>query len=142
MSTPSSVPESPYTKTPKSTRGGGGGASSRAETGNNGSSSKKRKTENAGSKGAKKEPSRGLLPPQISRPNVVTEDSALWSSDATVKRQRQLQADRRVGARSEAGGAKGEKGEKGKDLSFKQREKVMYLVLPILACRFDTTVSP
>lgn len=66
----------------------------------------------AGGGGGAAGPNKGLIPPQMSRPNVVTEDSALWSSDASMKRQRQGEAER-----------KGKKG--GKDsLTFKQREKV------------------
>lgn len=71
------------------------------------------------------EPSRGLVPPQMSRPNIVTEDTRLWSSDATLKRQRQMAE---LGKGKSKGGAAGEgtdaaKG--GKDSkTFKQREKV------------------
>ncbi|CAM9300550.1 unnamed protein product [Sphacelaria rigidula] len=118
MSTPGPVPESPYTKAPK-----GGDARGAGASGKNNSSGKKRKSGDLASKGGeKKESSRGLVPPQMTRPNVVTEDSALWSSDATMKRQRQLEAERRAGGGAAGSGAKGKKG--NKDLSFKQREKV------------------
>lgn len=113
MSAPGPVPESPYTFAPK--RKSEGAGSSATATG--GSSNKKSTA--GGEKGAKGEPSRGLIPPQMSRPNIVTEDVALWSSDATVKRQkRQLEMERR------AGGAGGKGGVQGKELTFKQREKV------------------
>lgn len=71
---------------------------------------------------------KGFIPPQMTRPNIVTEDSALWSSNASIKRQRQLEAGRRGSGGGGAAAAKkgkdgGEKG--GKDsMSFKQREKV------------------
>ena len=85
-----------------------------------GSGAKKIKTPSAGEKQAAGEggggPSRGLIPPQMSRPNIVTEDSALWSSDSAIKRQRQVEAEKKGRARKE---------KDGKDsLSYKQREKV------------------
>ena len=64
---------------------------------------------------------KGFTPPQMSRPNIVTEDSSMWSSDATLKRQRQLEAEKRRGGDEREPGS-GKKG--GKDLNFKQREKV------------------
>eukprot|EP00903_Cladosiphon_okamuranus_P009079 g8680.t1 len=113
MSAPAASEDVPLT-TPKrkNTDDGGGGG---------GSNSKKSKD----SKGAAAGPNKGLIPPQMSRPNVVTEDSALWSSDASMKRQRQGEVERRGAAAAAAGGGKGKAGEKGKkdSLTFKQREK-------------------
>lgn len=94
--------------TPKRKKTDGGG----------GSSNKQSKDSKGGAGSANK----GLVPPQMSRPNIVTEDSALWSSDASRKRQRQGEAERR-GAAAAAAGGKG-KGGGAKDLTFKQREKV------------------
>lgn len=112
MSAPVASEDVPLTTPKRKNPGGGGGSSS--------SGGKKSKD----SKGAAAGPNKGLIPPQMSRPNIVTEDSALWSSDASMKRQRQGEAERR-GAAAAAAGGKGKGGEKGKkdSLTFKQREK-------------------
>ena len=115
MSAPAAPEDVPLT-TPKRKKTDGDGS---------GSSSNKKSRESkgaAGAGGAAAGPNKGLIPPQMSRPNVVTEDSALWSSDASMKRQRKGEAERK-GAAAAAAEGKGKKG--GKDsLSFKQREKV------------------
>lgn len=119
MSAPVPLADTPLT-TPKRKNKDGGGSGS-------GSGAKKSKASSTGDKkaagkggGGGSGPSRGLIPPQMSRPNIVTEDSALWSSDSTIKRQRQVEAEKKGRARKEKDAEKG-----GKDsLSYKQREKV------------------
>eukprot|EP00752_Nemacystus_decipiens_P005279 g4787.t1 len=113
MSAPVASEDVPLTTPKRKNPDGGGGSSS--------GGGKKSKD----AKGAAAAPNKGLIPPQMSRPNIVTEDSALWSSDASMKRQRQGEAERRGGAASAAGVGKGKGGEKGKkdSLTFKQREK-------------------
>lgn len=110
MSAPVPAADVPLT-TPKRKKAdgeGGGGSSS--------GNKKSKDSKGAAAGGSSSLSKKGLIPPQMSRPNIVTEDSALWSSDATMKRQRQSEADRRGAA---AGKEKG-----GKDsLTFKQREK-------------------
>ena len=115
MSAPVASADTPLTTPKRKHKDSGGGS---------GSGSKKSKGPLAGEKAAAGKgdggPSRGLIPPQMSRPNIVTEDSALWSSDSAIKRQRQVEAEKKGRARKEKGAEKG-----GKDsLSFKQREKV------------------
>lgn len=119
MAAPVPSAEVPLT-TPKRKKTGDAGSSNNSR----GSSSSKKNKTSAGAEEAAAstagEPSncRRLIPPQMSRPNIVTEDSAMWSSDAEVKRRRQVEAERRGGAG---------KGKGGKDsLTFKQREKVGY----------------
>eukprot|EP00904_Undaria_pinnatifida_P001278 jgi/Undpi1/11150/HiC_scaffold_30.g13448.m1 len=114
MSAPVASADTPLTTPKRKHKDSGGGS---------GSGSKKSKGPLAGEKAAAGKgdggPSRGLIPPQMSRPNIVTEDSALWSSDSAIKRQRQVEAEKKGRARKEKGAEKG-----GKDsLSFKQREK-------------------
>lgn len=120
MSAPVPSADTPLTTPKRKNKDGGGSGSS--------SGAKKSKTSSAGEKQAAGQggggggggPSRGLIPPQMSRPNIVTEDSALWSSDSTIKRQRQVEAEKKGRARKERDAEKG-----GKDsLSYKQREKV------------------
>lgn len=117
-----SGPANPATDSPVITektkcRKDGGGVNSSS------SNAKKRKSNAEGGKSGGV--SRGLIPPQMSRPNIVTEDSALWSSDASVKRQRQTAAENKRAGGGGAGKGQGadEKGAKG-SLSYKQREKV------------------
>ncbi|CAM9229662.1 unnamed protein product [Hapterophycus canaliculatus] len=116
MSAPVAAGDVPLT-TPKrkKTDGDGGGKSS----GNKKSKDSKGAAAGSGSGGAggaSSSSNKGLIPPQMSRPNIVTEDSALWSSDASMKRQRQGEADRRGAAAAKGKGAKD-------SLTFKQREK-------------------
>lgn len=119
MSAPVPSADTPLT-TPKRKNKDGGGSGS-------GSGAKKSKSSSAGDKQAAGKgggggggPSRGLIPPQMSRPNIVTEDSALWSSDSAIKRQRQVEAEKKGRARKEKDAEKGGK----ESLSYKQREKV------------------
>ncbi|CAM9572290.1 unnamed protein product [Choristocarpus tenellus] len=57
--------------------------------------------------------SQGMIPPQMSRPNIVTEDVGAWSSDVSVKRQKQLETEKRSSdAKAKVDGK-----------NFKQREK-------------------
>ncbi|CAM9125572.1 unnamed protein product [Discosporangium mesarthrocarpum] len=64
--------------------------------------------------------SQGLIPPQMSRPNIVTEDVGAWSSDTAVKRQRHKEAEKQ-----------GDKKGKGEQKSYKQREKARKLTLAL-----------
>lgn len=75
--------------------------------------------------GAKNEPPLAFVPPQMSRPNVVTEDATLWSTNASLKRQKQ------------AAGGKAKSGAEGKkdSLTYKQREKVKHPASP-RGCRY------
>lgn len=102
MTPATSVGASPLT-VPKRKHGAAGSQNGSDE------SNKKWKT------GETSEPSRSFVPPQMSRPNVVTEDAALWSSDATLRRQRQAASSK----------ARDDDEAKGKEsTNFKQREKV------------------
>lgn len=116
MSAPPTA-ESPLT-TPKRKEEPSGGGSTNSAKRNKASSGAKEAGAGAGA--GEQTPSRGLIPPQMNRPNIVTEDSSLWSSDAAVKRKRLMEAEKRGAAKGKGAGAAG-----GKDsLSFKQREKV------------------
>ncbi|CAM9832762.1 unnamed protein product [Pylaiella littoralis] len=125
MSAPAASEDVPLTtpKRKKADSGGSSGSNRRGKYSKGGTASSGGAAAGAGAGGAS---NKGLIPPQMSRPNVVTEDSALWSSDASMKRQRQGEAERRgAAAATPAAAAAGGKGGKGgKDsLTFKQREK-------------------
>lgn len=110
--------DSPATATPKRRKDGGSIHRSSISS----SSAKRNKSNAEGEKSGGV--SKGLIPPQMSRPNIVTEDSALWSSDASVKRQRQTAAEnKRAGGGAGNGKGVDEKGAKG-SMTYKQREKV------------------
>lgn len=137
--------DSPATATPKRRKDAG---SINRSSSSSSSSAKRNKCNAEGEKSGGV--SKGLIPPQMSRPNIVTEDSALWSSDASVKRQRQTAAEnKRAGGGAGKGKGVDEKGAKG-SMTYKQREKVgpsagrpgfaffMFLVFCVilLRCRF------
>lgn len=130
MSAPAASEDIPLTTPKRKKTESGGGSSSSSSSNKKGKDSKGGAASSSGA-GAGGAPNKGLIPPQMSRPNVVTEDSALWSSDASMKRQRQGEVERRGAAAAAAAGAAGGKGGKGgKDsLTFKQREKVSRLCL-------------
>lgn len=118
MSAPVPSADTPLTTPKRKNKDGGGGSGSGGGAKKSKGSGKKQAGGNGGGGGGG--PSRGLIPPQMSRPNIVTEDSKLWSSDSAIKRQRQVEAEKKGRARKEKDGEKG-----GKDsLSHKQREKV------------------
>ncbi|CAM9993682.1 unnamed protein product [Scytosiphon promiscuus] len=90
MSAPVAAEDVPLT-TPKRKKadGDGGGGSSSGNKKSKGSKGADASSGAGGAGGASSSASsnRGLIPPQMSRPNIVTEDSALWSPAAVSNRQ-------------------------------------------------------